>query len=259
MKLAFVFIGCLVAAKAAFACSPAENKTLAAFEQEVTVSLKENANASVIDFGYLPSQCKPWPQKGGYAILTKPYLYESSKNSERYFGMVIAVVDEQTGKVLSSVNEKKIMFMGAIEPSEINIDTANYFIEPGRLAFGVRTTRRNYSDAAPIREEMMNMYVIDQNTLTKVINSLLMNSYNGEGDGGCKFSGTENSATLSVLSDKTNGYYNLRERIKMSQIEYAKNGVECKKHVGTVKITDYILQFNGATYEIPQTLKANMN
>ncbi|MCG5077531.1 hypothetical protein [Paraburkholderia tagetis] len=258
MRLALFFMGCLFVAKSVFACSPAESNTLAAFEQEITAALKEHANASVIDFGFLPSQCKSWSQKVGSAILAKPYLYESAENGERYFGMVVAVVDEQTGKILSSINDEKMMVVDAIEPSDINIDTADYAIRPGGLAFGIRTTRRNYSDAAPIRQESMNVYIIDRGSLGRVVDSLLMNSSHGEGNPDCEFSGVENTAILSVLKNTTKGYYDLRERIKTNHIKYIKNGSECKKTSAPTTATDYILKFNGATYGIPKALQADV-
>jgi hypothetical protein len=261
VKFAFAFIAFMVAAKAAFGCSPSlfEEGTLVAFEQEVTVVLKEHRNASVIDFNFLPSQCKSWPQKPGYAILAKPYLYENGRNGERYFGMVVAVANETTGKVLSKINEENLMAADAVEPSEVSIDVANYAIKSGHVAFGVRITRRNYSDTAPVRKEVMNLYVLDQGPLRKVINSLPMNSYSGEGNGDCTFSGTENSATLIILSGKTNGYYDFRERFRTVRIDYAKGGSECKKKEGAAKIKDYVLKYNGTTYEIPQVLQVDVN
>jgi len=106
MKFSLCFIGSLLAANAAFACPPAEDKVFSALEQEITTELKKQKNASVVDFGFLPSQCKSWRQKTGYAIFATPYLYESGKNGERHFGMIVAVIDEQTGEILSSINEK---------------------------------------------------------------------------------------------------------------------------------------------------------
>lgn len=194
----------------------------------------------------------------GMAILLKPYLYESAKNSERYFGMVVAVVDEKTGKVLSSINEERLMVVDAIEPSDIDIDTANYSIWPGGLAFDIRTTRRNYSDAAPMRQESMNMYIIDHGSLGKVIDSLLVSSSHGEGNPDCEFSGVEDTAIISVLTNMTKGYYDLRERIKTNHTKYIKNESECKKTSTPTIATDYILKFNGTSYEIPKALHADV-
>lgn len=58
MRSELAFISCLFVAKSVFARTPAVNNTLAAFEREVTVALKEHGSGFVIDFGFLPSQCK---------------------------------------------------------------------------------------------------------------------------------------------------------------------------------------------------------
>jgi len=151
------------------------------------------------------------------------------------------------------------MMVDAIEPSRVDIDTANYAIRPEELAFGIRTTRRNYSDAVPILEELMNLYIIDNDRLRKIIDSLRMNYDHGEGNPDCGFSRIENNALLSVLTSKTNGHYDLRERIKNSHVKFVKNGSKCKKVSEPATTTDYILKFNGTSYEIPQALQVDVN
>ncbi|MDR6482003.1 hypothetical protein [Paraburkholderia terricola] len=258
LKLTFILC-CLVASCSTFACSPVEENALAALELDVAATLKEQGNSAVVDFGFLPSQCKSWPQKAGFAILAKPYLYESRENGERYFGMAIAVANEKTGTVLSKINEKKLMFVDAIEPSDVSIDTANYRFKSNEPAFGVRTARRNYSDAAPVREVLMDMYIPSGDRIRRVAGPIVMSSYNGEGGGGCEFSGTEKTVSISILGSKTNSYFDMHAAIKQARIKYVKNESECEKTVGSTSTAGYNLKFNGLSYEIPRALQGDVN
>jgi hypothetical protein len=253
-----VFLICfLTAIGEALGCFPTGNATLGAYEKQIKASIG-NQPTSIVDFDYLLPVCKPWPQKPGYDIVTKPYVYQITTDSERYLGMVAAIVDDRSGEVRAMIDDKRLMVIDAIEPSQVSIDTANYSIKPGALAFGVRIIRQNHSLAIPIREELMNMYVFEEAGLRKVINALLTNSRRGEGDGNCDYSGLETTSSLMVLNTTTNGYFDLREIINENRTESGKSRITCKP-AKTIKRASYTLKFNGNSYEIPKQLQGDVD
>jgi hypothetical protein len=257
MKFSATLLASIFVMKAAFACSPVENTALKSLEGFAQASVVKEGAVSPVDFKSVSPACKSWPQKDGYAIVVKPYVYSmANRSDESYLGMVVAVLSRESGAVLAKINEKKIMAVDAIIPTDIGIDTANYLVRPDGLAFGIRTKSQNYSDAAPFYQQSMSMYTMDHGSLEKVVNSLMVNSYNGEGNPDCEFSGIENAGILSVLRSQTMGYYDLRVSVKTTYIKRIKSGASCKKIDAPAVTKTYDLKFNGNSYRIPKALQA---
>lgn len=259
MRLGIVFLTCLLAAKPVIACSPVEERILSSLDDTVHASLNAEGAASYVDFDTVSPICKSWPQKDGYAIVAKPYVYTMKNDGLNYLGMFIVVLNEANGATVATVNEKKVMVVDALVPTGVNIDTANYKIKDGMIAFGVRTERRNNSDAVPRQDEFANLYILDQNKIRKIANSLAVESYQGEGVRDCEFVTRKKNTLISVLGSSTNGYFDLLARVKSIHAKLVKNGSSCKEVSEPVKTVDYILKFNGVSYELPEALQAAVN
>lgn len=247
----------MLISKAAFACNAVDDKVILSLESDIKSSDSTMKISSGIDFGYLPPVCKGWSQKTGLRVVVRPYAYKQTDgDDERYLGMAVAVIDEKNGVIRGKVEEKKMMVVDAIEPSEISIDTANYLVSHGEVAFGIRTTRRNQSSVAPFSEESMNMYLLETGNLRKIADALLVASYNGEGGGGCSFSGTQRLGTISVSINQSNGYFDLIEKMKTSSIQFSGTAERCEKSETKVSTRSYILKYDGSAYQIPEALRA---
>ncbi|WP_027214398.1 hypothetical protein [Burkholderia sp. WSM2232] len=259
MKLLLALVAVLMVARGVLACSIAENTVLDALQRDIKTSIENPGATSVVDFQYVSPACKAWSQKPEYGLVVKPYVYQTRTDSQRYFGMVAAVVSERTGNVVGAINDRQLMVVDAIEPNAISVDTANYAISPGNLAFGVRTQRQNHSSAVPVREELMSMYALEQGRLRKVVDALVMSSDNGEGGAGCDFSGIMSSSTLDVLKTMNNGHFDLRVRVKKNRTRFKRAGTQCTLTKLPLMTHDYILRFNGTSYEIPKYLQGAIN
>ncbi|WP_090870390.1 PA3715 family protein [Paraburkholderia diazotrophica] len=208
-------------------------------------------------------QCKSWLQKARLDIIVRPYAYtivtEAGSDHEPYLGMVVAVVDEDTGTVLGKMNEKHLMTVDAIEPREIDIDTANYKVSDNELAFGIRVTRRNQSGVNPYSEQIMNLYILTVNDLKAIARRLLTASYGGEGDRKCVFTGVATKVFIDVIGSKSNGYSELVARTKTTPIRYVSAGEVCHKIEKNPVMQSYVLKFDGQSYRIPKPLQASLD
>lgn len=257
MKKWLLLMFLIFASRMAAACNGPWNSAVDGIEHEIRSSLSKKNKDSSVDFGYLQPVCKEWQQKQGLVIIAIPYVYldRSTANDERYFGMVVAVVNKNTGTIRGKYDEGKLMAADAIEPSEIKIDTANYAVQPGQIAFGVRVTRHNHSDVVPISEESMNIYLLNDDSIVRIVKNLLISSYNGEGGGDCRFSGTERSVSISVSKIMTHGYFNLVAKLKENAIRFTAAATICKRISTPVLIRNLTLKFEGKSYEVPDSLR----
>jgi hypothetical protein len=249
----------LILSQAVNACDVVDNNALNSFTNEINSSVESQRGVDV-DFGFLLPICKPWPQKAGLNIIAKPYVYTNKiDNSERYLGVMVAIVDKYTGAILGKADERKLMSVDAMEPSEIDIDTANYKIDGSEPAFGIRVTRRNHSSVNPFSEQVMNLYLLKMGGLKDIANRLLTATYSGEGDGRCKFSGVGTTVFINAGKSKSNGYSDLIARVKTIPIRYAATGGVCHKIEAASATHDYVLQFDGKSYRIPKPLQASLD
>jgi hypothetical protein len=228
-------------------------------ESAIHTSLDAKGKALFVDFDYVSAACKAWPQKSGYEIVARPYVYKLNADSEQYLGMAIAVVNDKTGTVLANADEEQTMVVDALEPTSITIDTANYEVTKGVVAFGVRTTRRNNSAAIPVQENILNMYVLDGDKIGTIAGPLVVDAIRGEVGPDCTFSESQDITVISIPGTKTNNYFDMLAKVKRTKSKEIKNRSGCKKVEEPTKALDYLLKFNGTTYDIPATLKASVN
>jgi hypothetical protein len=259
MKIYIAFFACFFITKSAFACDPVEGEILSSLNDQIRASLKIDGTVPYVDFETLSPICKPWRQMNGYAIVTKPYIYTVKSGELTYLGMFIGVVDKINRKMIGSINENKIMVADALEPARIIIDTASYKIKEGTVAFGVRTMRRNNSEAVPRQDEFLNLYILDQNRIKKIINSMVSESYQGEGVRDCEFVTREKNTSISVSRNSTKGFFDLLAKVKGIHTKLVQIGTSCKKVSKPSKAIDYTLKFNGDTYELPEALQAHVD
>jgi hypothetical protein len=259
MRFGIALLACLFSIRPAFACSQAANSVLRSMESAIHTSLDAKGKALFVDFDYVSAACKAWPQKSGYEIVARPYVYMLNAASEHYLGMDIAVINEKTGTVLATADPQQTMVVDALTPSEKTIDAANYEVKKGVVAFGVRTTRRNNSDVVPIQESVLNMYVIDRDKIARIAGPLVVSAFRGEAGGDCTFSASQDITVISIPGTKTNDYFDMLAKVKRTKSKEVKNRSGCKKVEEPTKVVDYRLKFNGTTYDIPATLQASVN
>ena len=214
-----------------------------------------------IQFNVISQACKAWPQAPGLMIVVKPYEYVSwvdGRNEDR-FGMVVSVVDSDSGSIVSMFDESEMMIVDAIEPTSVEIDTASYRLDDSKFAFGVRVARKNNSRVNLFHETILNLYALDRRGLTRIVEGLRVQSGSGEGDGGCYYSGLDKKADVYVEESASNGYFDLAVKVRsVKNHQFASGGV-CMRSATQRESEKHILRFDGKTYRLPEPLRAHLN
>ncbi|MDF3868559.1 hypothetical protein P3W53_29155 [Pseudomonas denitrificans (nom. rej.)] len=192
----------------------------------------------------------------GWSIVVSPYSYSESDGDEVYLGVVIAIVDKAAGKIVASLDDKKISVIDGVYPTSIYIDTAKYEISSGEVSFGVRFSQRAMSSVAQFQETFVNLYLVSQEAVASVGRGIRTSFYNGEGDGNCVFEGIEKDATIAVSAFSTSGKKDLVMTTRSRSLSSVMKGGGCVSSRSTVGVVRDILKFNGGQYEIPKGVKS---
>lgn len=216
---------------------------------------------SKIQFNLISQACKAWPQAPGLMIVVKPYEYVGwvdGRNEDR-FGMVVSVVDSDSGSIVGMFDEPEMMVVDAIEPVRVEIDAASYRIDDSKFAFGVRVARKNNSRVNLFYEAILNLYALDRRGLTRIVDGLLVESGSGEGDGNCYYLGSDKMADLYVEKSVSNGYFDFAVKVRsVKNHQFESDGV-CVRSATERKSKKHILRFDGKAYRIPEPLRAHLN
>lgn len=241
------------------ACSETESIAL----DKVTQKIKNSAssrNYSDLDISFPEAICKKWPSLDNTSIIVRPYSYAKTneKVEEIYLAAVIAVIDTDTGKIKSIINDEKTTTIDAVSPDRISIDTARYRISNRDLAFGVRFLLQNQSRISPFQEEFLNLYVPSGSGIRPVARGLKTSTYSGEGNGDCLFEGTESSSTIAIGKTITNQKIDLKITTTSTRISSKEENTECvvsETKNSTIHIT---VKYNGEQYEFPREIRSSL-
>ena len=232
---------------------------------DVSAKLEEyvsgRGRGSKIQFNIISPACKAWPQVPGLMVVVKPYEYVGwvdGRNEDR-FGMVVSVVDNDSGSIVGMFDEPEMMAVDAIEPVSVEIDTASYRIDDSKFAFGVRVARKNNSRVNLFYETVMNLYAIGRRGLFRIVEGLLVESGVGEGDGNCYYSGLDKIVYVSVEKSVSNGYFDFSAKTRsVKNNQFESDGV-CVRSATERKSKKHLLRFDGKMYRIPEPLRAHLN
>ncbi|CAB3771499.1 hypothetical protein [Paraburkholderia humisilvae] len=245
----------------ASACGEFANNVTSMVQNNIRSSLTQKFSAINISFDTLHSQCKVWKQRLDKSIIVVPYQYEipSDRAGSQYFGFTVVVIDEARKAIVGKSDERKLFVVNSVTPDLVEIDTANYKIRESILAFGVRLTRRNGSSASSFRMESMNLYILEQNKLKKIIDGILMSSYFVEGDGQCNVDGVNSESTIAIGKSVSNGYSDLLINRKTRYFESSRDKTNCNAVNRKSGSEKYMLEFDGIAYRIPDVLRAPLD
>ncbi|CAM4092215.1 hypothetical protein [Serratia silvae] len=199
------------------------------------------------------STCKVWPyapDKTIAVLMLEPR--EEAQPDFTDYDVVVLVVDSQTGKVLASKYHPKAIMDDAIYTSSVTIDTARYQLSPTLRAFGVRFDHRGSSSVNPISIERLNLYTLQEQQLTLVLNNLTMNEYGGEWDGQCAGDFVVTNRALALGKRAHNGFQDLQIQTLATHKESSKKGPDCVERNQIVAKTRIELKFDGKAYPVEQ-------
>ena len=197
------------------------------------------------------SYCKIWPATGHIILAT------SIKNVDTT-DLEILVLDSKTGKVIAETQEIDALDYGAIFSDRLIIDTAHYRLNASLLAFGIRISWRGFSQPNPYSAETLNLYIVKDSKLIKVLNGLSVYESTGEWDLMCKGKFITTN-TLVHMRHLQKGYSHmlLKKTFERSESQMTNNG--CETTIAPSKSERYTLYFENDKYTVPRDLSSHIS
>ena len=179
------------------------------------------------------SDCKVWPAHPELAlIIVKVELLPYHKGQqETDYEFELFVVSVKTGEILNHYIDPDRIYSGAVRQGDIKLDTAYYKLDDKTIAFGMRINEYLASSSFNSGHwENLSLYVLSNNSLKKIVNSLTIEHFGGEHNGGRvglereDYLGEFASEKRSIIikKDSTNGYADLLVKSKL--YEYTEKG-----------------------------------
>lgn len=160
----------------------------------------------------------------------------------------ILVVESGTGKILNKYYEEGYWVSDAVHLDDIGIDTAPYRLNNNTRAFGITNQHGGSSQPNPYSDRTISLFVASGDTLIKVVDGLLLERNSGEWDMRCAGVFYNQTATISVSPNATNGYADLIITTKIIDKETAPKGEECEEKIVNRKLNKSLLKFNKKSY-----------
>lgn len=179
---------------------------------------------------------------------------EIVEEAEEYFSLNthIVIYSNQTGKVTHTYFESSKTnnwISDAIRLDEIKIDVAPYFLTENTRAFGIRVEYFGSSRVNPYYNQTLSLFVKEKGTLKNILRNLSVEENTGEWDGACEGKFHDESKTLIMTKEKTNGYFDILVKSKIVEsVAFFNNANECDEKE-TVSYTTSVLKFDGNLYK----------
>jgi len=208
MKAALLLILIFSLASPAFAeVSELNTPTLSSDSLKARVLRQLGLKKSELETDLCTEKVLPHASSQTVMVLTKTVVEEEV---EYFVNTTIAVVNNQTGKVLQKYDEAYYLYANTVYISSITIDTAPYMLTKDIRAFGIRVTYNGRSRANPNDDSVLSLYIQEGASLRKVLTDVTVNYYTAEREVYCegKYTIIE-SVVLIDNSASSNGYYNI--------------------------------------------------
>ncbi|CAM1340123.1 PA3715 family protein [Tenacibaculum aestuarii] len=193
------------------------------------------------------------PNSPHEAVVVIPEIVEGSEE-EHYFALNahVAFVNIENKQVLYHYFESAKTngwISDAIMLKEIIIDTASYTITEKERAFGIKTHFVGSSRVNPYESDRLSLFIIENNSLQKVLHNFEVLYSGGEWDGSCKGQFFDKKKTLIISEEKTNKYFDIVVKNKITEsIAFINVNGDCDNK-NTVTTKTSVLKFDGKTYK----------
>lgn len=193
--------------------------------------------------------CKVWPSTGLMIMAT-------ALDSEQGIDIGLALIDPKSKIVVVSRREVDMLSGTAIYNTGIAIDTADYRINGRDTAFGIRTSWQGSSKPNPYNSESLNLYILRDDKLQKILDDLNVYEYSGEWDTHCEgvFVDRKRILIMAPTSKSTNMIL-IKEEETREQSTPTSNGCETLKHWQPLKT--HIINFVKGGYKVNDSLRSS--
>ncbi len=180
-----------------------------------------------------------------YPSETIVVIPEIVKDEGAYFELNshIFIVDSESGKIKNSFFEShktNEWYSDAIALINISIDTAPYYIQNKKRAFGINVKYVGMSRVNPYVSKTTSLFIKQNSELKRILNRFEIYKYYGEWNGQCHGDINEEKKILIMDKNKTNGFYNILIKNKKTNTKtYLNNKEECidKENSKTISST----------------------
>ena len=198
---------------------------------------------------------KAWPADPSQTIVV--IANHTKGNDDGVYDLDLFIQNNDDGKILRRITKEKIIIPGELSPdgdsdgiSNIWLDTANYTIQKGRRAFGVRIDR-GYSENSTVGHESLYLFDFQDKKMPRVLNMLVSWDSGGPGtEEGCI--SNIGYRTISIGRTSTKEYYDLvvteKSMVSTNGEPDPDGGFECIKTEHSKK---YTMHFDGVRYPKP--------
>ena len=197
--------------------------------------------------------CKIWPADESKTIVVLPFPHEIEGTI--FYDLDVLLVDTQSGELIAHNWQQNAFVSDAIELTDFEIDTARYQLNNESRAFGVRTNFEHHSYSVSFSEQLINLYVQQNEKLNRIVNKLILKQSVGEWHE-CEGEYNRRNAVLLLGKNANNNYKDLSVAYnEQKQIIKLNRKRECVKEVTEQKKRKYILYYNGVEYPLPKNLR----
>jgi hypothetical protein len=194
---------------------------------------------------------KPNPEAPNEVIVVIPEIVDEG---EHYFELNshILIVDKQTSKITHRFFESSQTnqwFSDAIILREISIDTAPYYVKDSLRAFGVLVSYFGLSRVNPYELKALSLFTKSGENLSKILAHYPVKQVGGQWDGDCEGMITDTDKLLLITQQKTNGFYDLLVKSKITESKTAVNKSDDCSVTDTVTWQKTKLKFTDNRYQ----------
>ena len=168
--------------------------------------------------------------------------------------MVITVVDQKTRKILTSKRERNTLTGTAIYNTGISIDTAKYQLNNSTLAFGIRTSWEGSSVPNPYNSESLNLYILQDSKLIKILSEMNVSEYSGEWDTRCNGNFLSRERIL-MITPSASRFNDIVVKEHTESIRSTASADDCQQVTFRQKPKQYKLAFVKNSYIVPDSLR----
>lgn len=183
-------------------------------------------------------------------VIPKYSVNETDEYGNLYLELdaCIIIADSTSGKILYKYNEPDAWTSDAMVLSDITIDTGLYQINENTRAIGIRVSYRGSSQPNPSYDTDLSLFIIQNNTLKKILNNYKIDSAGGEWDTKCAGEFEDSTGHIDIDKNKTNGFKNLIVKSKTTYTKSISVKDECIRKV-THENSTKTLKYNGKEYQ----------
>ncbi len=196
---------------------------------------KLNLKPKDVNMELIETKVLPYAKEKTVLVIPK---YETNQDDVEFYvyDAYIVIADNQSGQILNKYFEKSKWTSDAIRLDGFTIDTGLYKLSDKTRAFGVRFSYTGSSPVNPYGATDLSLYIPTKNGLKQIADEIKVENYSSE------------EITIDIDNQKTNGFYNLILRNKITDTIATPKGDDCDEKISTSNKTKK-LKYNGKTYE----------